>query len=1171
MITQRTLDAIRERIELVSRFADRRPRKSGSGRHVCSCPWCHADDPKSDCLTLYPDGTFHCFACRAHGDLFEAVMLREAVDFAEAVERLAREAGVEIERVERGDPTRAAAKRTELAAAFAAADWATAWMADQLAGDRGRAAMGYLRVDRRLPEDLIRSRRLGWAPGDALIAAAKGAGHTVEALMGAGLVIERDGNRRSAFYERVVIPILNPNGRVVAWTARALPDAIKAASEQGRNIPKYLNPSDTLLYSKAKHLLGIREARDGAKAAGSLIVVEGALDVLALAAMGMAAGICACGLSLSEDQVGTLGDLAEHAGVPVTLLYDGDQAGRDGAIRNTSSLLQVGVRARVATLPSPVKDAHGDQVKIKDAADVWEKLGDAGAAVVRAALDVATPAIDYLLAAHAPAVGAMDDFQRLGAADKLLSIVNPIADDDRRDLALERIAKHLSMSRKQLADRSERQRVAEAKHDSVPAGKAPEGDWGFAIPPGDPLADAPPKESVPFELNDLGNALRFAARYGKVVRYVATYGSWLTWTGTHWEADKRNQVAAWMLEAIDASCRAERADSWDRARRAPRNSRDAEGWQQRAIELERWRVKNLSARAVANSLITAQSLRCLILTNDQLDSDANLFAVKNGWLDLKTGELHAHDPLRYYTRCCPIVYDPKASDARWERFLLDCCGHTSAATDNERTEALARLDFLQRYAGYCATGETLEQAVLMITGPGGNGKSLWANSLQRILGGYAYAADFAIFLASHGERQKWTLANLEKTRALICEESAEGKRFSADLMKKVTGETSIEAEAKGRQPFTYSPQFKVIFVTNHPPRVSDLDEAFWRRMRMVRFDYVPTRADRNLPAHFRSEIAQRAILAWVVAGARAWHATGLTLPVSIAAAGKTYRFDQDPISEYLADRTIWAAAQPADRPLEGLAVAKSELRQDYLAWCRLRGVDPISDRNLAFRLRALGADDKDCHTVAATTGNSERAWSGFRILVSGIDNGRPTGPAQRLSTAAAPDNTSAATPLSSPSEGRSAEGAPLATDQPTPEASRHWCSPGPSVAGSVAPQTGSMATTSDDRQQDNTSVDTSPPSCAHGRAGARAGAHAHATRAGDSSVVDDDDKKNKGSPDPKPGSRGAKLRQPPGPGEDLFAAQPEPPPDQPPAPPLREPGADEDEPWPPPTDQEPNP
>ncbi|MFM2054307.1 MAG: hypothetical protein RL456_2344, partial [Pseudomonadota bacterium] len=351
-------------------------------------------------------------------------------------------------------------------------------------------------------------------------------------------------------------------------------------------------------------------------------------------------------------------------------------------------------------------------------------------------------------------------------------------------------------------------------------------------------------------------------------------------------------------------------------------------------------------------------------------------------------------------------------------------------------------------------------------------------------------------------------------------------------------------------------------------------DGFWRRMKLVRFDTQPAKRDKHLGEHLLStKSAQQAILAWIVAGAQEWHRDGLAEPAEIAGANALYREEQNPLRDYLCERTIWGDVlqqlDPGSREVP--AVAKAVLRLDYMAWAKDNGIEPISARQFAERLRDLGAVD-DGYAYNADRDRSDRAWTGLRLRDPSHDNGLPTAGLPYI-----PGGPLAYQPPASDPAADSAAEDPRPHFRPDPDPAD--LDPAAPVAGSApAPESGKMCGGTSDaatqplvpQQEHGTAL--SPP---HLRAPARD------TQTHDANVVDKGSlgsirarstsncgsaaEGDRGSPeekpsDPPPGSRGAKLRQPPNPAEDLFADPP---------PPLREPGADEDEPWPPPTDPTP--
>ncbi len=331
------LDDIRARVPLAG-IVGRRVKLTRRGReHSGLCPF---HNEKTPSFTLNEDkGFYHCFGCGAHGDVIGFVMQTEGLAFPEAVERLAGEAGLEVPR-----PTpeaRQAAQRQAslLDALEAAADW----FAQQLNSPSAAQARAYLE-GRGVGKDAVSAFRLGFAPDrrGALRAALNARGIDDRRLAETGLIKIPDGggDPRDYFFDRIVFPIADRRGRVIAFGGRALGDA-KA---------KYLNSPETALFHKGHTLYNLATARQAARDTGELIVVEGYMDVIALAAGGFPAAVAPLGTAVTAEQIGELWRLADE---PIICL-DGDTAGRRAGMRvaeRALPLLKPGRSLRFAILP----------------------------------------------------------------------------------------------------------------------------------------------------------------------------------------------------------------------------------------------------------------------------------------------------------------------------------------------------------------------------------------------------------------------------------------------------------------------------------------------------------------------------------------------------------------------------------------------------------------------------------------------------------------------------------------------------------------------------------------------------------------------------------------------------------------------------------------------------
>ena len=332
------LDEIRARVPLES-VIGKRARLVRRGRESLGlCPF-HKE--KTPSFTVNEDkGFFHCFGCGAHGDVIGFLMRDEGLSFPEAVERLAADAGLQLPA---RDP-RSEARERERHSLYGVLEAAAAWFEWELVGPRGAAARRYLDM-RGVDEETRATFRLGFAPDSrtALRTKLEGDGVTEAMMLDAGLVIAPDDGRApyDRFRGRVIFPICDRRGRVVAFGGRAL----------GDGQPKYLNSPETPLFSKGTLLYGQHLAAPAARKAGRVIAVEGYMDVIALHQAGIAEVVAPLGTALTEQQLESLWRLDED---PV-LCFDGDEAGVRAAgrvVERALPLINAGRSLRFALLPA---------------------------------------------------------------------------------------------------------------------------------------------------------------------------------------------------------------------------------------------------------------------------------------------------------------------------------------------------------------------------------------------------------------------------------------------------------------------------------------------------------------------------------------------------------------------------------------------------------------------------------------------------------------------------------------------------------------------------------------------------------------------------------------------------------------------------------------------------
>jgi DNA primase len=331
------LDEIRARVPLQD-VISKKVRLQKKGREFLGlCPF---HNEKTPSFTVSEEkGFFHCFGCGAHGDVIRFMMDSEGTSFPEAIERLASQAGLELPR-QTADERRQAERRDSL---YDVMDAASRWYVSQLGTSAGAYARRYLE-SRNLDRDSVARFAIGNAPKGRtnLRDAMQSRGFSIKKLVDAGLLIAPEGGRETydRFRNRLMFPIRDSRNRVIAFGARALDDA-KA---------KYLNSPETPLFHKGRTLYNLVNARRAAFDSGEIIVVEGYVDAIALAAVGVENVVAPLGTAVTEDQLKILWRMVPEP----TLCFDGDSAGMRAAgraVMRSLPLLQPGKSLRFALLP----------------------------------------------------------------------------------------------------------------------------------------------------------------------------------------------------------------------------------------------------------------------------------------------------------------------------------------------------------------------------------------------------------------------------------------------------------------------------------------------------------------------------------------------------------------------------------------------------------------------------------------------------------------------------------------------------------------------------------------------------------------------------------------------------------------------------------------------------
>lgn len=340
MITDDKKDEIRasaDIVEIVGEYV--KLKKAGSG-FTGLCPF-HTERTPSFHVTPRM-GIYKCFGCGASGDVFSFIMEMEGVSFPESMRSLAERYGIELP--ETGEKSESQTEQARLKEGiYHALTFAGLWFHTQLLElEEAEAARQYLE-QRGYPGKLWRSFGLGYAPrGNALLKAAAKEGIKEEYLLQADLIKEsrRDSGFYDSFRDRLMFPIFNPTGRLIAFAGRILDDQKKAA--------KYINSAQTPVYNKSEVLYGVNFAKNEIRKEKEVILVEGYTDVITLNQYGIRNVVASSGTSLTPGQIHIL----RRYGKKIIMIYDSDKAGQAAMERGMNIALEQGMEVQLMELPA---------------------------------------------------------------------------------------------------------------------------------------------------------------------------------------------------------------------------------------------------------------------------------------------------------------------------------------------------------------------------------------------------------------------------------------------------------------------------------------------------------------------------------------------------------------------------------------------------------------------------------------------------------------------------------------------------------------------------------------------------------------------------------------------------------------------------------------------------
>lgn len=369
-----------------------------------------------------------------------------------------------------------------------------------------------------------------------------------------------------------------------------------------------------------------------------------------------------------------------------------------------------------------------------------------------------------------------------------------------------------------------------------------------------------------FALDEDGVIRAFTERHKEHLRFDHHAGRWFLFDCTHWRKEETKlglaharEVSTTLALRNSAAKALKKVSAWEAVERGARTDRAF------AVDSTAW------------------------------DRDPMLLGTPGGTVELMTGNLRparGEDYISRITAVAPVPlnrFDPARDCPQWLALLDQALAGDANA-----------IRFLQQWGGYSLTGDTREQVLLFVYGPGGSGKGTVINTIAEILGDYAINVAMETLTASKHDRHSTELARLKGARMARASETEKGRAWAENRIKTLTGQDKVTAHFMRQDDFEFMPEFKLTIFGNNRPSLRDVDAAIRRRFIVLPFDHPPVKPDPMLGAKLKAEWP--GILSWLILGALDWQASGrLVRPEIVEQATAAYFEEQDTFGQWLAD------------------------------------------------------------------------------------------------------------------------------------------------------------------------------------------------------------------------------------------------------------------------------
>jgi putative DNA primase/helicase len=421
------------------------------------------------------------------------------------------------------------------------------------------------------------------------------------------------------------------------------------------------------------------------------------------------------------------------------------------------------------------------------------------------------------------------------------------------------------------------------------------------------------------QFTDSTNAERLLREHKRNIRYFTAWKKWLVWNGTNWKTDEGGVLI--------------HEKGLETVRNIYEELLKTDNYQER-IDIERFAKVSESIRRREAMIKTAQYIQEINITADDLDCNPWLLNLRNGTIDVVTGEFREHRQEDMITKLANAEYDLAADCPLWKQFIREIMDYKPEL-----------INFLQTAIGWALTGDNTEQTMFILYGSGANGKTTFLNTIQYLLGDYATSTPTESFMKKNTDQYTNDIARLRGTRFVSTTEAEQGRRLSEPLIKKITGNDQITARFLYGEYFNFTPNFKIFMATNHKPVIKGTDHGIWRRIKLIPFTttIAQDKQDKNLEAKLKQETS--GILNWLLEGTARWKREGLIAPSDILNATDEYRGEMDVIGNFINERCV----KDGD-----ITIRIRDLYKAYADWCDENKEHAVSERFFTMRLKEMG-------------------------------------------------------------------------------------------------------------------------------------------------------------------------------------------------------------------------